>query len=165
MYRDFLRILNAPDRPARNFCYVGPDLGRDIKQGGDVRVFTDWEFGSSDQDEATKSFIDGIVFDVDNNNMWLDQWGQRPETAQGWRDRITSLISEAPALIRVHGHRFMLSTLPSSPILSIHQSDAIIYAYNLEEMLLKDFPKLAGRRSDLNREKIANTPFWGDLVR
>ncbi len=165
-YRTFLAVLNAPDRPARNFHHVGSRLA----EGAPTSVFTDWEGEAQDHHADTGVLIDGIAFDVENNVLWPETWGPKPDAKADRRDRITMLVTAAQPLVRIHGHRFMIGGLDPAPVLSIHQSDAIVYAWSLEELLAKDFAKLSDQWIDplVDTEHrlidLCKMPFWGELL-
>lgn len=167
-YRTFLTLLNAPDRPNHRFQFQGSQ----IKQTADANTFTDWAAQPSDQQRAYEALLSGIAFDVEQAALWPPTWGDRPATAKARLERLSILLDAAPRLIRVHGHRFMVSGFDQSPapVLSVHQSDVIVYAWSLEEMLVKDFPELTQQSTEApeNTEEcyahLARLPFWSDIL-
>ena len=166
-YRTFLTVLNAPDRPTRRFRYKGSK----IVQSADANAFTDWDT-PADQKRAHDALLHGIAFDVEHAAIWPEKWGDRPVTSKARRDRLSILIDAAPRLIRIHGHRFMVSglNLSPAPVLSVHQSDVIVYASSLEEMLANDFADLtkqtvdAASLSEDNYAQLTRLPFWSDIL-
>ena len=140
-YRTFLTTLNAPDRPARWYLYQGASL----EPAAAGNIFVDWSASLKDAERAMSKVTRGIVFDVENNALWQDDCGDRPNTAPDRAALIADLVSAAPKLIPFHSHRFLVSGLDiePSPVLSIMQSDIIIYSDSLADCLADDFPELA----------------------
>lgn len=166
-YRTFLSVLNAPDRPSLRFGFKGAQ----IAQASDANIFTDWA-QPSDQHLAYGALQSGITFDVEKAALWPATWGDRPTSAKARAERLSILLEAAPRLIRVQGHRFMVSGLDLSPtpVLSVHQSDVIVYAWSIEEMLVKDFSELtqqttdAPENTDQRIAQLARLPFWSDIL-
>ena len=143
-YRAFLAILGGTDRPALRYGFEGAAL----KYQGKRYVFPDW----LDDAVLTKPFnsvLEDLLFDVEKNNIWLDSWGARPDTPDDRRRIVAGLMDRAPKVIPVHGHRFMVAGAEQSPapVLSGVQSDFILYASSIEDVLIRDFPDLCGGRS------------------
>ncbi|HMT36695.1 MAG TPA: hypothetical protein PKC41_12610, partial [Chitinophagaceae bacterium] len=76
-----------------------------------------------------------------NDMIWLDSWGKKPNADEAIKKRFDDWYHEAPKLIPVFGHRYMLSSphRVNNPILSVWGSDTILYGWNLKEYLLKEF--------------------------
>jgi hypothetical protein len=85
------------------------------------------------------------------------------------------LVAAAPGLIPVFGHRYLLARpcVVGNPVLSVYQSDIIVYGEDLRGYLLIEFGDLLG----LDRERLAQErtaiermegceaiPFWGELI-
>ncbi len=82
-------------------------------------------------------------------------------------------MNAAPKLIPVFGHRYLLAEpcAAGNPVLSIYQSDMVIYAVDLYDYFLVEFGELIGERnighSRLTQVKYAayqTIPFWGDFL-
>src|SRR5205085_9372728 len=43
--------------------------------------------------------LDGLLFDVEHNVLWLSEWGERPATAIERADIVVRAVAEAPKLI------------------------------------------------------------------
>lgn len=120
-----------------------PDL-REFLQTGIPRgpQFPDWRSG----DEAVlRDWLDrprqGVLFDVEHNGFWLDEWGIRPETPAAAIDTASTQILSAPKLIPVYSHRMLPDEphLRGNPVLSIHQTDIIYYGFDLADYLRHEF--------------------------
>ncbi len=67
--------------------------------------FPDWRAG----DESTlRDWLDrprqGILFDIEHNGFWLEEWGQRPRSLGEALWVAGELIAAAPRLIPIYGH-------------------------------------------------------------
>jgi hypothetical protein len=109
--------------------------------------FPDWRSG----DEATlRDWLnlprDGVLFDVEHNGFWLDEWGPRPDSLEEALRTGSDLIAAAPTLIPIFSHRMMPDEphLPGNPVFSVHQTDIIRYGFNLADYLRHEFT-LPGR--------------------
>ena len=169
-YRGFLATLNAATKPAIWYLFKGDTLHPAPAR----HVFTDWTDGQGDIKRALDGVVSGVLFDVERNALWLDEWGERPNEKSARADLVTSLITSAPKLIPLHSHRFLIAglDLEPSPVVSIMQSDVIFYAESIEACLAADFPDLA-LGLELPETAIDQTaylrtlravPFWGALL-
>jgi len=104
---------------------------------GDVAVLREW----------LDLPLEGLLFDVEHNGFWLDEWGARPQTTHAARDRITALVASAPPLIPVFAHRMMPDEphAPGNPVFSVHQTDIIHSGVDLADYLHHEFG-LPGRQ-------------------
>ncbi len=173
-YRQFLSVLNAPDRGM--YC-VGwsddPPYG--LQEEDDEPSFFDWRKDDEALTAALNRPLEGLLFDVEENAIWLDSWGERPGRDADVRKKVAQLVAAAPMLIPITGHRYLLanSREAGNPVLSVWQSDIICYGSNLKNFLLLELSELLGldhrevaevANADMTREKIAAIPFWGELM-
>jgi len=49
----------------------------------------------------------GILFDIEHNGFWLEEWGSRPESLADAKRVANELVSDAPKLIPIYIHRMM----------------------------------------------------------
>ncbi|WP_157369516.1 SMI1/KNR4 family protein [Zavarzinella formosa] len=128
--------------------------------GGD---FPDWRDG---EEVALRRWLElprrGILFDIEHNGFWLDEWGPR-SASLGEAQRIAGeLVSAAPKLIPIYKHRLMPSEphAAGNPVFSVHQTDIIYYGVDLRDYLIHEF--LA--REDVGvwpiPETVRRVPFW-----
>ena len=131
-----------------------------LPSGGD---FPGWRDG----DAATlRGWLDlprrGILFDVEHNGFWLDEWGPRPPSLVEAQRIASEVVATAPRLIPVFKHRMMPSEpcLAGNPVFSVHQTDIIYYGVDLRDYLIHEF--LA--REDVGvwpiPEDVRRVPFW-----
>lgn len=85
--------------------------------------------------------LEGMLFDIKENNFWIESWGQKPELMA---ERF--LIAEMnfrtyPKLIPVYSHRYIPAEpgIPDNPVFSVYQMDIIYYGYNLASYLADEF--------------------------
>jgi hypothetical protein len=83
----------------------------------------------------------GVLFDVEHNGFWLDEWGPRPGSLEGALRVAGELVSAAPRLIPVYMHRMVPDEphLPGNPVFSVHQTDIIHYGFDLADYLRHEF--------------------------
>ncbi|HEX8036224.1 MAG TPA: hypothetical protein VF510_20370 [Ktedonobacterales bacterium] len=176
-YRLFLQRLHAVDRPLRcTRWYRSPADGPLQLALGDEPAFYNWLTDEALLRSALENVVSGLQFDVEENDLWLPQWGERPATEEARAQRVRELVAAAPRLIPVYHHRFLLAEpcQAGNPVFSIHQSDIIVYGAELRTYLLSEFADLLGidkhevRNEARNRlqtsfESYAAIPFWGDL--
>jgi hypothetical protein len=109
--------------------------------------FPDWRSGDP---AALRDWLDlprqGILFDIEHNGFWLEEWGPRPQTLEEVCRVASELIAAAPKLIPIFGHRMMPDEphLPGNPVFSVHQTDIIYYGFDLADYLRHEF-NLPGR--------------------
>lgn len=170
-YYQLLRVLNTTNKGYRAFGLRGNKL----QQCADRPIFYDWQNGQGDISDAWEATLEGLMFDVQYNSLWLESWGAKPETSEAQQAQLAKLIKAAPALLPVSGHRYMISYPLSEgcPVISVWQSDIIIYGVNLQHYLQQDFGPLckdvAGRFvSQQMQNNVFNEakaiPFWGELI-
>ena len=106
------------------------------------RHFPDWRTG---EESVLRDWLDlprrGVVFDVEHNGFWLQEWGERPETLDAAKQAAQQLVAAAPLLIPVYMHRMMPAEphLPGNPVFSVHQTDIIIFGTDLRDYLIQEF--------------------------
>jgi hypothetical protein len=103
---------------------------------------------------------DGLLFDVEHNGLWLEEWGERPVSLAVALDVASGHISRAPKLIPVFSHRMMPEEphMSGNPVLSVYQSDIIYYGFDLADYLRHEFA-LSQRKK--RPESMRPIPFWG----
>jgi hypothetical protein len=106
------------------------------------RGFPNWR---SAEEAALRDWLhrarDGIVFDIERNGFWLEEWGARPTTLAEAKCVAEQLVAAAPRLIPIYMHRMMPAKpcLPGNPVYSVHQTDIIIYGNDLRAYLIHEF--------------------------
>lgn len=109
---------------------------------------------------------EGVLFDVEYNAFWLEEWGPQPSLPQDGLRVAGTLIAAAPKLIPVYRHRMLPATphLPGNPVFSVHQTDVIYYGVDLRDYFIHEFLS----RKDVGfwpiPDDVRRIPFW-DLGR
>lgn len=122
--------------------------------------FPDWRSGD---EAAIRDWLDiprsGVLFDIESNGFWLERWGPRPASDGEALRRGEELLSAAPQLIPIYGHRMMPDEphRPGNPVFSVHQTDIIHYGFDLADYLRHEF-HLPGREPW--PEKVRPIRFW-----
>ena len=128
-----------------------------------------WNWRSEDQSKIEEMFrwpIEGICFDIENNDFWLDEWGGKPQKTKDQLEIAKKHVSLAPTLIPVCGHRFMPSQPSESgnPVFSVYQTDIIYYGRDLKDYLQNEFSYAFGRADYELEGDIKEIEFWSKLV-
>lgn len=187
-HRLFLQRLHAPDRPQLRAVFDGtPDPECDLARatsatGSEVALreassFCNWSTDSDDPRRAFEWLVEGLAFDVHNNTLWLPSWGEKPSAREQQTARVRALVEQAPKLVPVYRHRYLLAEpcAAGNPVLSVWQSDIVVYGSNLREYFLAEFRDLLGvtdrgvgwslpEYPDELYERDRRIPFWGALL-
>lgn len=175
-YRLFLSHLHALDRPMRFWDQVSP-AEPTKRLPRDVPAFCNWLIEADCVCDRYDFVVEGLQFDVENANLWRPSWGACPSTVEERAQRVREVVAQAPKLIPVFSHRFLLAQpcRASNPVFSIYQSDIIIYGADLHDYFLNEFADVLGIDQDtatrdaevaINAQYLTFTtiPFWGDLL-
>lgn len=108
--------------------------------------------------------VSGVLFDVEHNAFWYPGWGRRPDPVADAVALAAHRLRGAPLMVPVYGHRY----LPAGPgpgghpVLSMQQSDVIVYGTDLLDYLGREF---SAQRSLVGHDSPhATVEFWRDLV-
>lgn len=122
--------------------------------------FPDWRSGDKAE---LRDWLDepgqGILFDIENNGFWLEEWGLRPDSLEEALRVGNRLISAAPRLIPIFGHRMIPDEphLPGNPVFSVHQTDIIYFGADLADYLRNEFKLPAGK---FQPDRVRQIRFW-----
>lgn len=169
-YRQFLQLLGLPDRPMFSVRYSGNVMVQSEKPS-----FYDWRKDTEAIKEALEWPLKGILFDVERNDLWLESWGVRPSQPEERQIRLSELIHEAPPLIPIIGHRYLVGTPVESgnPVLSVWQSDIICFGSDFRNFLILELSKLLKidhtkifqkATEGITQASLKSIPFWGELL-
>jgi len=127
--------------------------------------FFDWRNDDAEIRDALAWPLEGMLFDVENNALWSSEWGPRPDTEEARRTRVEAAIATAPKLIPIIGHRFLVP-VPPHVVLSVYQTDIIVYGNDLRAFLLAELGPLLGLARDpkWTDANASGIPFWGGFV-
>jgi hypothetical protein len=127
------------------------------------RGWPDWRDGNRAQLRERLAWpVEGVLFDVAENDFWYDGWGPRPSTMDAALGAARAGLLTAPRMIPVYSHRYLPAGRGASghPVLSIMQTDIIVYGADLEDYLHREFG--IGAASD--RRGHSTVSFWSLLV-
>ena len=117
---------------------------------GDLRERLDWP-------------VDGVLFDVERNALWHPSWGQRPAGTSEALRTARQHLSRALRMIPVFGHRYLPAGRGTygHPVLSIYQSDIIVYGTDLAGYITCEFSR---RLISADWAPPPMAPFWSDFL-
>jgi len=122
--------------------------------------FPDWRHGNETElREWLDMPLEGILFDVQYNEFWLDDWGRRPADLSEALRITREQVAAAPRLIPIFAHRMMPDEphATGNPVFSVHQTDIIHYGADLASYLRNEFNLAQGEPQD---RPIRNIRFW-----
>jgi len=125
-----------------------PDLAELLRTGLPTgERWPNWRAAVNAQDDAAQALSlrlnwprDGMCFDVEHNAFWDPAWGERPSVLAEALRIAEGAVRTAPLLIPVYAHRFLPAEpcAPGNPVLSVHQTDIIVYGRDLYEYFLAE---------------------------
>ncbi len=115
--------------------------------------------------QAFEWLVEGLVFDVEENGLWPASWGARPDDEAVRAAHVAALVAAAPPLLPFGGHRYVLADGPTI-VLSVYQSDIIVYGNSMRSYLLNEYGELLGIEGERARWEVdvSGIPFWGELL-
>lgn len=146
----------------RAFLATGLPLGRPAP--GQRSPWPDWRNGDPvDLRERLDWPVEGSLFDVEHNVFWHPSWGPRPADASQALSTARRHLRQAPKMIPVFSHRY----LPAGrgpwghPVLSIYQTDIIVYGTDLADYINQEFGQ---RFISPDWTPPPMVPFWSDFL-
>ena len=128
------------------------------------KSFPDWRNGDENAlAEKLRWPADGICFDIQYNNFWMEEWGAKPANLIDAFQLARREIAKAPVLIPVYSHRYMPDdpNLDGNPVFSVYQTDIIYYGVDLASYFAAEF-RMPRPSWAANEERYIR--FWGDLA-
>ncbi|MFB8404859.1 hypothetical protein [Streptomyces sp. NPDC055912] len=122
----------------------------------------DWRGGDPDDlaDRLARP-ADGLLFDVEHNGFWHPAWGPRPSRVAEALRLARAELTSVPPLVPLYSHRYLPGT-PGDwghPVLSVVQTDIIVYGNDLADYLRHEF---TGRASSAPARTTVD--FWAYFV-
>jgi hypothetical protein len=150
----------------RAFLAAGLPLNRPPERGHTRRQpWPNWRDGDPGSLREQLDWpIEGALFDVEHNALWLPSWGQRPAGASEALSVARQHLTEAPTMVPVCGHRYLPAGRGTHghPVLSIYQTDIIIYGTNLASYIDSEF--VSGWSISADWTPPPMVPFWSDFL-
>jgi hypothetical protein len=115
--------------------------------------------------------VEGALFDVQYNDLSHLSWGQRPADMSTALSTARRHLARAPKMIPVWGHRYLPAGRGTygHPVLSIYQTDIIIYGTDLANYIALEFfrrqsaiPNWTPPPPDWTSPPMV--PFWSDFL-
>lgn len=125
------------------------------------RGWPDWR--GPDRDalrERLAGPVEGVLFDVAENDFWYEGWGARPGSAADAVVIARKYLLTVPRMVPVFGHRYLPAGISAHPVLSMYQTDIIYYGNDLADWVRREF----GLGSPSTAKPRATVPFWRDLL-
>jgi len=159
-HRLFLQTLHATT-PLQSCAFFAGDKLQAAERPG----FYHWQRDEAAIRFASEAVVSGLVFDVEHNALWPGSWGPRPASEAERSARVAELVEAAPRLLPITGHRHVLADGPTI-VLSVHQSDIIVYGRDLRAYLLNELHGLLGIDAEVSwtDADTREIPFWGELI-
>lgn len=140
------------------------DLLREHRPILDGPAAFDWLLSDPLKIQASLDWpFEGFWFDVEQNDVWWPEWGQKPESSTEQRSRLQQIFAGAPKLIPLYGHRY-LPAEPferGNPVFSVYQTDVICYAINLSDWIERERDGWSSK----DWSPIKEIPFWSEALR
>jgi hypothetical protein len=175
-YRLFLRRLHSVDRPMTGAYFRDPQDG-DRLVPDESPSFYNWLTDTEAIQGRFDWLLEGLEFDLEQNVLWRESWGPKPATLEAQKERVRELVAAAPKLIPVFSHRYLLAEpcQEGNPVLSVYQSDIIVYGHDLRSYFQMEFYGLLGlTRAEIEPlvtkeingrfAQYMAIPFWGELL-
>ncbi len=124
---------------------------------------TDWNNETMVRSQMAWPF-EGLLFDVEENGLWWSEWGERPAKEDERAEVLRDVLSRAPKLIPIFGHRYLPATplQAGNPVFSVYQSDIIHFGADLLDYIDREENGLGPKGLDGNPREI---DFWSEMVR
>lgn len=122
--------------------------------------FPDWRGPQRKVCERLDWPLEGLCFDIEQNNHWRACWGERPTSLAAALEVARQQVANAPRLIPVYSHRYLVGEpcRAGNPVLSVYQTDIICYGYDLASYFQREFD-IPMPQPGLPRPRPI--PFWG----
>lgn len=106
---------------------------------------------------------EGIAFDVEENDFWMEQWGERPDDVDDAIEDARRHVAQAPILVPVFSHRFIPARPEEAgnPVFSVVESDVIVFGNDLASYFHTEFDVPLPEWAAQMPKRIE---FWSDLV-
>jgi hypothetical protein len=128
----------------------------------------DWRDGDVEQLRDRLAWpVEGVLFDVEHNAFWHDEWGVRPADRGEALAVAGKRLLSVPQMIPVCSHRYLPAGRGTfgHPVLSMYQTDIIFYGVDLVDYVRQEFGAGDGLdRNDPRWQPHATVAFWRELV-
>jgi hypothetical protein len=170
-YRLFLKTLHCMNKKIISFNEESMGMKDD-----DHYTYLNWQIHQKEIEQKYEWIIEGMLFDV-QHGIWWPGWGEKPRTSEAQEVRIRELVAAAPRIIPIVGNCYLLiePCQSGNPVLSISQTDIIVYSPDLYSFFLREVTtqSLRGltaalkKSKEIGRERLPQyktISFWGEFV-
>jgi hypothetical protein len=109
--------------------------------------------------------VSGVLFDVAHNSFWPPSWGPRPASADEATQTARAHLGQVATMVPVYSHRYLPSGRGSygHPVLSMYQTDIIVYGTDLADYIDHEFSR-SGWSISADWTPPAMVPFWSEFL-
>ncbi|MBA3867611.1 MAG: hypothetical protein H0X30_00500 [Anaerolineae bacterium] len=148
----------------RTFLQIALPTGSKNING--IEQFPNWRKNPVEiMQRNTGIWQDDFCHDVEHRNVWITEFGEKPETLAEQLAVVRAYLKNVSTMIPIYGHR-MIPAQPceaGNPVFSIVQlNDTVHYGYNLQNYLRNEFLPWEmnwGEASD-----YLYIPFWSKIA-
>ncbi len=145
-----------------------PDLREFLEDALPIsKGWVDWRNGDETSIKKRLDWpYDGMCFDIQHDDFWFDDWGERPSSLQECFNIAKQALNSAPKLIPIFWHRYIPDRpcLPGNPVFSVYQTDIIYYGSNLQNYFENEFHHYFKRPDYFIPEPARQIDLWAKLV-
>ena len=131
----------------------------------------DWRDGDLDALREKLDWpVEGVLYDVEHNRYWHDSWGERPAAPERALEVARRNLADVPKLVPIHSHRYLPVGRGTygHAVLSIYQTDIVIYGSDLADYIDNDFGVSPAAHRDAPRKPgprplRLTVEFWSDF--
>ncbi|WP_280244898.1 hypothetical protein [Nocardia abscessus] len=164
-FADDHRAFLAAGMPVRDVGEDPPGTSRAWE-----RPWPDWRHGDPEDLRRHLDWpIDDVVGLVEQEQLWLSTWGERPTDPADAVDSVRRFLRGVPTLVPIYAHRFLPAGRGTygHPVLSVWRLwDMICYGADLNDWARLEFTD-RGEGDDWPSEQWksrATVPFWRDYL-
>ena len=129
--------------------------------------WVDWRNGDEKVIQGRLNWpYEGICFDIEHNNFWMNDWGEKPTVLEDCFAVAKKNIDSAPKLIPICSHRYIPDSpnLAGNPIFSVYQTDIIYYGSNLDNYFENEFSYYFKTSEHIISGPIRKIELWSNIV-
>ena len=149
----------------RAFLSAGLPLSEPTASGR-PGAWPDWRDGDpADLRDRLDWPVSGVLYDVAHNAFWDSSWGPRPASTDEAKTTARAQLRQVPMMVPVYSHRYLPAGRGSHgyPVLSMYQTDIIVYGIDLADYVAHEF---GGSEWSLSAAwtRSSLVPFWSEFL-
>lgn len=144
-----------------------PDLRSILQEGLPVGPgFPNWRSSSKQQLEVLTTLpIVGICKRVSRNDIWIEDWGDRPDDCDEAERLARAFLREAPALVPIYRHFYIPATpgIAGNPVFYVYQGHVKQWSFDIAGFFQKVEFRISGSEEILRRPRVqvsTAAPAW-----